>query len=306
MITITEVQLKKFECYTKSKGSLSSNSKKAYIQDAFHFYHWCETYNFYDISREEIELYFQNIRNHLSTNTVKRKFVSIKLLFKYLSEDFDELDNPFTHFKIQFPNRKRLPKTITKKEISSLLNYSLAEYKNATTDFRANQAYRNHTLLVMLAATGARVSEISNLRLNNINLSEQTMLIRGKGDKERITYFSSKKIVSIITEWLKIRENFNPTCDNLFVNKYGGQLSIYSIENIFSRYKSLAKINPTATPHYLRHSFATGLLDNGADLRSVQELLGHSSITTTQIYTEVSMTRKKKVLRNFNVINKLL
>ena len=97
----------------------------------------------------------------------------------------------------------------------------------------------------------------------------------------------------------------SPATTALFINRYGNRLSIYSIENIFYKYRDLSKINPSATPHYLRHSFATQLLNNGAGIRDVQELLGHSSIVTTQIYTEVSTARKKEVLMKYNGRNRL-
>ena len=97
----------------------------------------------------------------------------------------------------------------------------------------------------------------------------------------------------------------SPTTTALFINRYGNRLSIYSIENIFYKYRDLSNINPNATPHYLRHSFATQLLNNGAGIRDVQELLGHSSIVTTQIYTEISTARKKEVLMKYNGRNRL-
>ena len=96
-----------------------------------------------------------------------------------------------------------------------------------------------------------------------------------------------------------------PRAKALFINRYGDRLSIYSIENIFYKYRDLSNINPNATPHYLRHSFATQLLNNGAGIRDVQELLGHSSIVTTQIYTEISTARKKEVLMKYNGRNRL-
>ncbi|MFC6652485.1 tyrosine-type recombinase/integrase [Paenibacillus rhizoplanae] len=108
-----------------------------------------------------------------------------------------------------------------------------------------------------------------------------------------------------MNSWLSLREELNPKSDALFINKYGDRLSIYSIEDIYAKYRDLANISKKSTPHYLRHSFATHLLNNGADLRSVQEILGHTNVSTTQIYTEVSVERKKEVLNKFNARNNL-
>ena len=127
------------------------------------------------------------------------------------------------------------------------------------------------------------------------------ILIHGKGNKERLTYLPSSIVNESLRDYMKIRSQIRTESQAIFLNKYGSRLSIFSIENIFKKYRSLANINPHSTPHYLRHTFATKLLDNGADLRSVQELLGHASI----IYTAVSLQRKKAVMDNFNIMNEL-
>jgi integrase/recombinase XerD len=110
--------------------------------------------------------------------------------------------------------------------------------------------------------------------LNDLDFAKQTLLIFGKGSKERMLYLSSLEVIVIIKKWIEEREHLSPKCNALFLNKYGERLSIYSIEDIFYKYRGYAKINEKATRHYLRHTFATHLLDNGADLRAVQEVLG--------------------------------
>ena len=147
---------------------------------------------------------------------------------------------------------------------------------------------------------------ILDLKIEKVNNNdEKIILIHGKGRKQRLVYISSEKTWNNLINYITIR---NVRCYNtnyLFVNKFNEKLSINSIDNIYRKYKKLANINNKSTPHYLRHTFATNLLSNGADIRSVQELLGHSSISITEIYTEVSKSRKVEVLSKYNYRNNL-
>jgi len=120
-----------------------------------------------------------------------------------------------------------------------------------------------------------------------------------------LIYISCSQTWSNLQRWLKMRNNYAVHTDKLFVNRYGKQLSIHGIEYIYNTLKETAGINVNSTPHYLRHTFATNLLANGADLRSVQEILGHSSVSTTEIYTEVTTKRKRQVLNKYNYRNKM-
>lgn len=303
-ITFNYQDLKDYHLMLANSPHLSINTKKAYILDTKHYYDWHPTHS-NKIDKTLLDQYFQYLYSTLKDSSIKRKYISLKIYFKHLEEIKYNI-NPIADIKLKFSNKKTLPRTLSKEEIKKMLVASENDIKTANTFFMRNQAIRNHLILVLLAATGARISEISGLSLEDIDMDEQIMLIKGKGNKERLTYLSNPRIIKKLKLWLKIRLSFRPTTSALFVNKYGTRLSIYSIENIFSKYKVIAEINPNATPHFMRHSFATGLLDNGADLRSVQELLGHSSIITTQIYTEVSLERKKRVLSDYNIINTLL
>ena len=141
--------------------------------------------------------------------------------------------------------------------------------------------------------------------MEDIIPSERTILIHEKGRKQRLICISCQQTWRNLMNWLKILKSKPTNANKLFVNRYGDPISIHGIEYIYRSIKTNSGINTKSTPHYLRHTFATNLLANGADLRSVQEILGHSSIATTEIYTEVTVGRKKQVLNKYNYRNKL-
>ncbi len=172
----------------------------------------------------------------------------------------------------------------------------LSELDQCNTPYKTRNTTRNIAIIELLLCLGIRIGELSNIDVSDVNQFDQTILIKGKGKKERLLYISNTTVLSRLKDWINLRSDMNPNCQALFLNKYGTRLSIYSIENIFYKYRDHAQLKNKATPHFLRHTFATNLLSNGADLRSVQEILGHSSVMTTQIYTEVSTERKKQVL----------
>lgn len=285
----------------ENNKSYSRHTKSAYICDIHHFFRWLDSNDISHLDKNQLNSYFDTLLDTYKPTTVKRKYACLKRLFKNINHETNT--NPFDGFTIQLPNRKVLPKTLSINEVTKLLLTVSREKKQATTDFGYYQATRNTAILCLLISSGMRISEVSNLNLKDFDAYEQIFLIHGKGNKERLMYISSQEVLTSIKDYLNIRSSFSPQSDAIFLNKYGTRLSIFSIENIFKKYQKLADINPHATPHYLRHTFATKLLDNGADLRSVQELLGHTNITTTQIYTAVSLERKKDVLSRFNAIN---
>ena len=248
---------------------------------------------------------YLNLTLKLKDCSIKRKIVSIKQFYAFLYSKRIIKNNTIKLTVVKFKQKHRIPKILYIDEVKKLLNVMYLESNTSTSNYKKFESIRNIAILELLVCTGIRISEASTLCVKDISIGEKTIVIHGKGNKERLLYISSNNTWQSIITWLNIRNKYESKYDNLFLNKYLKPLSIYSIENIFKKYRSLAGINNKSTPHYLRHSFATYLFSNGADIRSVQELLGHSNIATTQIYTEVSPNRKKEVLEKYNYRNNL-
>ncbi len=288
----------------KITKNLQEQTLKAYSSDITNFLNY--------INKETIEqIDILNYINYLfdekkiKDRSIKRKIISLKIYFNFLEDNSIIKNNPFTKLKFKFKQEKKLPKTLQKNEVKKLLETVYDELNSSITPYKKFETIRNISLLEILISTGIRIQEASLITLNDISLQEKTIIIHGKGRKERQLFILNKYVLSSLKNWLTIRKTSSPKCNNIFINKYGNPLSIHSIENIFRKYKTLSNINIKATPHYLRHTFATNLLTNGADIRSVQEILGHSSISTTQIYLEISSNRKKQVLQKYNYRNNL-
>lgn len=280
--------------------NLDMKSIKAYTSDLNHLIDFTNG----KVTQESIMSYIQYLTQTYKDTTVTRKLITIKMFLRFIEEE-TKWTNPLDKYKIKIKKEKRLPKTIPVKDVSKLLDYMYDNLNQTTTSFAYFQAVRDLCIIDLLLSTGMRIAEVSNLKLEDIITSERVLLVHGKGKKQRLLYISSLETWNNLKTWLSIRKKLKVNHDYLFVNKFHDTLSIYGIENIFTKYRDKSEISPSATPHYLRHTFATNLLANGADLRSVQELLGHSSISTTEIYTEVNTVRKKIVLKKYNLRNKL-
>lgn len=238
----------------------------------------------------------------LKDSSIKRKLITLKLFFEYLTNNCLIDRNYYQGNRFKFKKEHRLPKTLSTAESSALLHYAHNLLTNAT-DESVWRCTRDLALIDILISTGIRIGEASSISVDDITPSTRTMLIHGKGRKQRLIYISCLQTWDNLNAWLIIRNTMNVSTDKVFVNRFGTQLSIHGIEYIFRKLRDSSGINSKSTPHYLRHTFATNLLSNGADLRSVQELLGHASVSTTEIYTEISTARKKQVLDEFNYRN---
>ncbi len=290
----------KFISYLQTTKNLSDKTLSAYKSDLTQFFAFEQ-----DILHPDICSFvaYLNSKLNLKDTSVRRKIITLKCFYSFLIDNEIIEHSPFTKLKFRFKQERKLPKTLTIKDVSKILNYFESVCFESLSTFAKFEYIRDAALLDLLISTGIRIGEASAIRLTDIIISERTLLIHGKGRKQRLIYISSPITWSRIICLVKERKLCNGT--NLFVNRYGAPLSIHGIEYIYGKYLKKARISTHSTPHYLRHTFATNLLANGADLRSVQEILGHASVATTQIYTEVTTQRKKQVLNKFNYRNKL-
>ncbi len=298
--------IKNFLIELSGTKNLDSKTLKAYKSDLFGLYNFIQQNNITKIGSKHLIMYITHLKDKqkLKEASLRRKIISFKLFFNYLYVKKIIKSNYMKEINFKFKKEHRLPKTLNVNNVKNLLDYVTNYSKNELSAFKKRYAIRDIAIIDILISTGMRIGELSSIKVFDIDLEEKTILIHGKGKKERLLYFSSNATIKHIKEWLNIRNNGSLKTENLFVNRYGDYLSIHSIEAIYEKYRKLSDI-PRSTPHYLRHTFATNLLNNGADIRAVQELLGHSNISTTEIYTEVSTNRKQEVLMKYNYRNNL-
>lgn len=293
------------ECLSimKSTKNLSEYSMRAYSSDLNDFIQFCNG----EINNDILVKYASYLSQErcLCDTTISRKLITLKMFFEYLYNKNLIDENYYQNCRFKFRKERKLPKVLTKSEIAELLKIATAERNSAKSNPEVLRTSRNLALIDVLISTGIRIGEASAISLDDIIESEKTLLIHGKGRKQRLIYISCDETWNNLNKWLDIRKEMNISTDKLFVNRSGNKLGIHGIEYIYKQIKEKAGINQSSTPHYLRHTFATNLLSNGADLRSVQELLGHSSVAITEIYTEITTERKKEVLNKYNLRNAL-
>jgi integrase/recombinase XerD len=283
MIKLEEI-LECFLDYLTIERGLAQNTIISYRYDLIKYINFLKKNNissFNQTKKDLVNNYFVYLRKkNLEINSISRNLVAVKMLYRFLlTEGFIKED--ITGL-IEFPRMsQKLPHILSLREINLLLD---------KTNFKSNLGLRDQAILELLYATGLRVSELIYLKIDDINMENCMLKCLGKGSKERIIPFGSKAYQSLRLYLDKVRQKLvkNPNEDILFLNSRGERLSRQGIFYLVKKYVRKAGIEKKVTPHTLRHTLATHLLENGADLRSVQEMLGHSDISTTQIYTHVS------------------
>lgn len=282
--------------YCQLQKCLDEKTLKAYRIDLRQFSEKIPNFTITEITSETLEHYIAQLHELYKPKTVKRKIASLKALFHYL--EYREIidHNPFNKILIHFREPVTLPKTIPLNTIEAFLSTIYRQRENAKTPYQKKNALRDATVVEMLFATGMRISELCSLKVNDVNLYDGTILIYGKGSKERRIQIGNEAVIHILTEYNERFSAERQSCTNFFINQSGTALSDQSVRRMINKYTSLASIDQHITPHMFRHTFATSLLEADVDIRYIQEMLGHSSINITEIYTHVTVSKQRSIL----------
>ena len=290
--------LKQYHIYLKVERGLSPNSVEAYEQDLKKLYDWCKEQDIqpeaasYEQLQQFVQSFFSpssNVRTQARIISGVHSFYRFLLYHNYIDQDPSEL--------IEAPRKElHLPQVLSVEEIDRLVQ---------AIDLSKNEGHRNRAMLEMLYGSGLRVSELVALRFSCIYRPEHYMLIQGKGSKQRLVPMSPVA-EQWLDYWLEERNHWpvQPGCeDYVFLNRRGRPLTRVMVFTIIKQLCLQAGITKSISPHTLRHSFATHLLQNGADLRVIQQLLGHEDITTTEIYTHVDIQDLRRTILQFHPAN---
>ena len=287
--------------YCTEQKTLSHKTTKAYRTDLQQF----SEFSHNEFTIECIREYISHIHKAFKPKTAKRKIASLKAFTHYLMVQDIITSNPFDKIDTSFREPVVLPKTIPFNVITAILSNAYSYKKSCRTSYSKKCAVRDIAVLEILFATGARVSEICTLTPDAIDLDEHTLKIFGKGSKERIIQIENPDVLKALKTYYNEFSDEISATGFFFVNKLHNRLSEQSVRAMINKYTTAAGYDRHITPHMFRHSFATLLLEEDVDIRYIQKILGHSSITTTQIYTHVAMAKQKEILSLKHPRNKI-
>lgn len=287
--------------YCTYRKELDTKTIKAYRIDLTQFFSYVQSA---EPEKETIEQYITDLHKKYKQKTIKRKIASIKAFYSYLEEEELVEQNPFRKIKVKFKETIILPRIIPREEIEQLLNYIYASI-SSLSGIQYKHTLRDAAVIEVFFATGARVYEISNIRAENINLNSGLIRIMGKGGKERYIQISNTAVLDILRKYYVENEPEIKKSGYFFINNRGKRYTEQSIRLMLKKYTLKAGIQRKITPHMFRHSFATYLIEEGVDVSCVQQILGHSSIKTTQIYIHVAAKKQADILRELHPRNNM-
>ena len=287
--------------YCEYRKELDRKTLKAYRIDLRQYFEYiCVD----EPDKEKIEEYVTHLHKSYKQKTVKRKIASIKAFYNYLEETEIIAESPFRKIKVKFKETVTLPRIIPREEIEKLLNHM---YQCLNENDKASRKFmlRDVAVIEVFFATGARVYEISNIRDDSINLNTGLIRLMGKGGKERYVQISNTSILAVLKKYYDENEQSIKKSGYFFVNNRESRYTEQSIRLMLKKYTKQAGIERNITPHMFRHSFATYLIEEGVDVSCVQQILGHSSIKTTQIYIHIAAKKQAEILKELHPRNNM-
>lgn len=289
---------KEFANYLRLERSLSPHSVSAYLQDMSKLEQFLQTkypdIHYLDVNTQHLQDFFACLHKHgISTASQARVLSSLRCFYKFLLLDEYVSEDPTTALESPKIGRK-LPDTLEVHEIEAMLE---------AVDHSTHTGMRNRAILETLYSAGLRVSELTTLKLNQLYAEEGFLRVLGKGDRERLVPLGQKalKYLQIYINDIRVHSTVHKDFENhVFINTRGKALSRHMVFVIVKTLAQKVGLKKTISPHTLRHSFATHMIEGGADLRAIQEMLGHQSITTTEIYTHLDRQYLKQVVQSFH------
>ncbi len=302
----------------KVEQNASPHTISSYRYDLELFQAWLKTESlFLEINPDTIRKYLSYMRDSgLEASTIKRRIASLRSFFNFALSEGKLEKSPIQRIARNFKTPRHTPKVLNPEEITALLQApellrkSLEEKLKISDNTKKIErgigaAVRDKAMLELMFATGTRISELCGLDIDDIDIANCLIKVRGKGNKERVISFNQKKTRFYLERYYRKRCEIVSQEKAVFLNRFGKRITTRSVERNFKKFLVMVGIDKPFTPHALRHTMATCLLDNGADIRAVQEILGHTNIATTQIYTKVSTARQHAVIHKFHPRDKL-
>jgi integrase/recombinase XerD len=285
--------------------NLSDRTLRAYHSDLSQFHHHVTETNMVDITPADLETYLDKLGTEPYRDTsIRRKVAALKVFFRFLEEQGIVHESPARKLRIKRPVENRVPTVLSSREVRALLaapkdqitGLSSMRDQSAGGRNRYFCAVRDNLILELLFSTGIRIGELVALNISDVNFDSRQVQITGRATRGRAVNLSSEVLVAAFMQYLELRSERTLDTQALFVGRSGTRLTIYSIENIFKKHVRLAEIKRHITPHALRHTMAAMLVSSGTDIREVQEILGHASILSTQVYAKLPIQKGRRTV----------
>jgi integrase/recombinase XerD len=285
----------------QSVRNLSDRTLRAYQSDLAQFHIHISDTPAIEVTPEHLEGYLDKLGDGPYRDTsIRRKVAALKVFFRYLEEQGIVSESPARRLKIKKPVENRVPTVLSPREVRALLSAPKEQVAELAT-LRDNSAgsrnryfcaVRDNIILELLFSTGIRIGELVAMNVADVDLERRQIQITGRATRGRAVVLTSEVVVESLRQYLELRAERALSTPALFVGRSGTRLTIYSIENIFKKHVRLAEIKRHVTPHSLRHTMAAMLVSSGTDIREVQEILGHASILSTQVYTRLPIAKR--------------